>query len=146
MNSESVSVQMFVAYSVSRWTTLVTFCWLWSSSHSSHPQHLMPEWWLCHLYCTSGPCHSTPQTFRVKCTMAEWSSTVTANCTMYVRTQISALVICGHVSDTGWSHDSTSGSCKCCIVACWLHSLKETHMLVAHWAYHCTVQAPRCWS
>ena len=76
---------MLGAYSVPRWTTLATFCWLWSSSHSSHLQHQMPEWWLCHQYCTKMPIHSTPPTCRVKWTMAEWSSTVTANYTMYVR-------------------------------------------------------------
>ena len=78
--------------------------------------------------------------------MKQYCNSKLYNVRTYACMYVNMPVMCGHVSDTGWSHDSTSGSCTCCIVAHWLHSLTETHMLVARWAYHCTIQAPRRWS
>ena len=67
-----------------RWTTLVTFCWLWSSSHSSRLQHQMPEWWLCHQQPIVLPPRLTLPTSRGNVDMTAWSNTAALSCTMYV--------------------------------------------------------------
>ena len=67
-----------------RWTTLVTFCWLWSSSHSSCLQRQMLEWWFCHHQPIVLPPRLTPLTSKGNVAMTASSNTADLSYTMWV--------------------------------------------------------------